>query len=113
MSRLLEEQIQLLIILSEMDGGNVLAKNRLVFNTVAVRCHLFLPFGRFPLFFFCETRHRDRKQLLAHLFYTKRQFSCIHSIKFNMYMYINMYNMYISQQQSPQGTLYCMVKTLQ
>lgn len=36
MSRLLEEQIQLLIILSEMDGGNVLVKNRLVFNTVAV-----------------------------------------------------------------------------
>lgn len=51
MSRLLEEQIQLLIILSEMDGGNVLVKNRLVFNTVAVRCHLFLPFGRCPLFF--------------------------------------------------------------
>lgn len=50
MSRLLEEQIQLLIILSEMDGGNVLVKNRLVFNTVAVRCHLFLPFGRCPLF---------------------------------------------------------------
>lgn len=51
MSRLLEEQIQLLIILSEMDGGNVLVKNRLVFNTVAVRCHLFLPFSRCPLFF--------------------------------------------------------------